>query len=210
MIGVSVDVGSEHGMPCPYIMNKFNKLPLTSFSYLRTMNLPNTRLTADFFRRDTVAVARELLGKTLVRVFDDGEVRRYLITETEAYCGQKDLACHASKGRTKRTEVMFREGGLVYVYLIYGRYWLLNFVTGDAGDGSAVLIRGIDGFDGPGRLGRELLLDRSFYGEDLTSSPRLWLENADPVDNFQTGPRIGVQYAKEPWTELEWRFRVLK
>ncbi len=86
------------------------------------MNATPKRLTADFFRRDTLEVARELLGKTLVRAFDNGELRHYQITETEAYCGQEDLACHASKGRTKRTEIMFHPGGLVYVYLIYGQY----------------------------------------------------------------------------------------
>lgn len=174
------------------------------------MNSSNTRLGAEFFRRDTVTVAKELLGKTLVRVFDDGETRRYPITETEAYCGQEDLACHASKGRTKRTEVMFQEGGQVYVYLIYGMYWLLNFVTEGAGNGSAVLIRGIEGFDGPGRLGKELRLDRSFYGEDLSSSTRLWLEDAEPMTNVQTSPRIGIHYAGAPWTSKEWRFRIDK
>lgn len=172
------------------------------------MIVENTRLTADFFRRNTVLVARELLGKVLVRVFPDGEIRRYAITETEAYCGQEDLACHASKGRTKRTEVMFQPGGLVYVYLIYGQYWLLNFVTGKAGDGSAVLIRGLEGFEGPGRLGRELQIDRTFYGENLTTSFRLWLEDAEPVTNFQVGPRVGIHYAGEPWAGVEWRFKI--
>ena len=179
---------------------------LPALSYIWHMDFKNNRLKADFFCRDTVAVARELLGKTLVRVFNNGEIRRYRITETEAYCGQEDLACHASKGRTKRTEVMFQAGGLVYVYLIYGQYWLLNFVTGQEDDASAVLIRGLEGFDGPGRLGRELQLDRSFYGEDLSHSPRLWLEDAEPIHNFKTSPRIGVHYAGEPWAGIEWRF----
>lgn len=170
------------------------------------MNSESHRLSSDFFCRDTVTVAQELLGKTLVRVFDDGETHRYRITETEAYCGQEDLACHASKGRTKRTEVMFQPGGLVYVYLIYGMYWLLNFVTGEAGDGSAVLIRGLEGFNGPGRLGRELQLDRSFYGEDLSNSSRLWLEDAAPITNFKTSLRVGIDYAGEPWVRKEWRF----
>ena len=172
------------------------------------MEHENNRLAADFFQRDTVSVARELLGKVLVRVFPGGEARRYRITETEAYCGKEDLACHASKGLTKRTEVMYRQGGLVYVYLIYGQYWLLNFVTGEAGVGSAVLIRGLEGFDGPGRVGRELQLDRSFYGENLAASPRLWLEDAIPVTRFRAGPRIGIHYAGEPWTGMEWRFQI--
>lgn len=120
----------------------------------------NTRLPADFYLRDVLEVAPELLGKMLVRRFDDGRIERYRITETEAYRDIEDLACHASKGRTPRTEIMFQEGGTIYVYLIYGQYWMLNLVTGFEGDASAVLIRGIEGFSGPGRVGRELQLDR--------------------------------------------------
>jgi DNA-3-methyladenine glycosylase len=183
---------------------------LTTNFYLCGMAQNNNRLSADFFQRDTVLVARELLGKVLVRAFPDGEARRYHVTETEAYCGQEDLACHASKGRTKRTDIMFHDGGLVYVYLIYGQYWLLNFVTGEAGIGSAVLIRGLEGFEGPGRLGRELQLDGSFYGENLATSARIWLEDAKPVDEFKSSPRVGIHYAGEPWTSMEWRFHVCR
>lgn len=172
------------------------------------MKLFPKRLTTDFFRRDTLTVARELLGKNLVRVFDSGESRCYQITETEAYCGQDDLACHASKGITKRTQVMFGPGGRIYVYLIYGQYWLLNFVTGEAGDGSAVLIRGLQGFDGPGRVGRELQLDRSFYGEDLALSHRLWLEDAPSVADVKASPRVGIRYAGEPWVSKPWRIKL--
>jgi DNA-3-methyladenine glycosylase len=164
------------------------------------------RLPAGFFRRDAVTVARELPGKVLVRAFPNGEVRRYRITETEAYCGDSDLACHASKGRTARTEVMFKTGGHVYVYLIYGMYWMLNFVTGPEDEASAVLIRGLEGFSGPGRLGRELCLDRTFYGENLETSPRLWLEDAPPFQTIQAAPRVGIDYAGEPWVSKEWRF----
>ena len=166
----------------------------------------STRLKANFFQRDTVTVAIELLGKILVRKFEDGSVKRYRITETEAYCGQDDLACHSSKGRTKRTEVMFQPGGLVYVYLIYGMYWLLNFVTEEDDNASAVLIRGLEGFDGPGKLGRELKLDKSFYGENLETSSRLWLEDAEPINNYNSFPRIGIDYSGEPWVSKEWRF----
>lgn len=164
------------------------------------------RLTTDFFLRDVLLVAPELLGKVLVRQLDDGRVVRYRITEVEAYRGTEDLACHASKGRTPRTEVMFQEGGKVYVYLIYGMYWLLNFVTGEEDHASAVLIRGIDGFSGPGRLGRELHLDKSFYGENLAISSRLWVEDAEPVVEFKTSKRIGIGYAGEEWENKMWRF----
>lgn len=165
----------------------------------------NTRLTSDFFLRDVLDVAPELLGKFLVRRFNDGRIERYRITETEAYRGVEDYACHASKGRTPRTEVMFQEGGIVYVYLIYGQYWLLNLVTGKEGDASAVLIRGIEGFPGPGRVGRELLLDRSLYGENLITSSRIWVEDADPVSEIKTSKRIGINYAGE-WAGKLWRF----
>jgi len=165
----------------------------------------SNRLSTDFFIREVLDVAPELLGKTLARRFDDGTVCRYLITEVEAYRGTEDLACHASKGRTPRTEVMFQEGGKVYVYLIYGMYWLLNLVAGKDGNASAVLIRGIEGFSGPGRLGRELKLDKSFYGENLAESSRLWVEDAEPVSEFKTSKRIGIGYAGE-WADKPWRF----
>jgi len=163
------------------------------------------RLSVDFYKRDVLQVAPELLGKVLVRQFDDGSIRQYRITEVEAYRGTEDLACHASKGRTPRTEVMFREGGKVYVYLIYGMYWLLNFVTGEENHASAVLIRGIEGFSGPGRLGRELQLDKSFYGENLITSSRIWVEDAEPVTDFKTSKRIGIGYAGE-WADKMWRY----
>jgi DNA-3-methyladenine glycosylase len=164
-----------------------------------------SRITSDFFLRDVLEVAPELIGKSLVRQFGDGRIEKYRITETEAYRGSEDRACHASKGRTPRTEVMFQEGGKVYVYLIYGQYWLLNLVTGIEGDASAVLIRGIEGFPGPGRVGRELQLDRSFYGESLINSDRIWVEDAEPVSEIQTSKRIGVDYSGE-WAEKLWRF----
>ncbi|MEL7587658.1 MAG: DNA-3-methyladenine glycosylase [Prolixibacteraceae bacterium] len=170
------------------------------------MTNEGTRLAASFFQRDAVTVARELLGKTLVRAFPGGEVKRYRITETEAYCGTSDLACHASKGRTKRTEVMFKPGGHIYVYLIYGMYWMLNFVSGAENEAAAVLIRGLEGFVGPGKLGRELRLDRSFYGEALEDSARLWVEDGPQVRDISATPRVGIAYAGEPWVSMEWRF----
>lgn len=168
----------------------------------------NCRLPESFFLRDVLEVAPELLGKKLVRQFDDGHIEAYRITETEAYRGGDDLACHASKGRTPRTEIMFHEGGKVYVYLIYGIYWMLNFVTGPEGNASAVLIRGIEGCSGPGKVGQKLQLDKSFYGENLISSSRIWVEDASPVSNIKTAPRIGVDYAGPEWAGKLWRFYV--
>jgi len=164
------------------------------------------RLLVDFFQRDVLTVAPELLGKVLVRKFPDGVIQKFLITETEAYRGSEDLACHASKGRTVRTEVMFGEGGHVYVYLIYGMYWLLNIVIGPENDPSAVLIRGLEGISGPGRVGKILQLDKSFYGENLVRSQRIWIEDSDEKVSFISSPRIGIQYAGEPWISKPWRF----
>jgi DNA-3-methyladenine glycosylase len=168
--------------------------------------LGSKRLTGSFFLRDVVDIAPDLLGKIIVRTFDDGTVKRYRITETEAYRGEEDLACHACKGRTQRTEVMYHKGGKVYVYFIYGMYWMLNFVTGEEGNPSAVLIRGIEGFNGPGRVGRKLRLDKSFYGENLNSSQRIWVEEDGAMVTIETTTRVGVNYAGPVWSSKPWRF----
>ena len=168
--------------------------------------LHGTRTGKDFFIRDVLEVAPELPGKILVRRFDDGYVSRHVIREVEAYRGMEDMACHASKGRTRRTEVMFQTGGKIYVYLIYGMYWMLNFVTGAEHVPQAVLIRSIEKFDGPGKLTRGLKIDKSFYGEDLTMSNRIWLE--DPHETFEIirNSRIGIDYAGDYWKNRKWRF----
>ncbi len=159
-----------------------------------------------FQNNDALFVAENLLGKTLVRDFGNGETICSKIIETEAYFGEEDLACHASKGRTPRTEIMFRDGGKVYVYLIYGMYWMLNFVTGEKNHPQAILIRGIENCIGPGRVGRLLQLDKSFYGEDLSISNRLWIEDSQAKGKIITTPRIGIDYAGEIWKNKPWRF----
>ena len=164
------------------------------------------RITRNFYTRDVLIVAPELLGKILVCRTND-EFLRYRITETEAYRGAEDLACHASKGRTARTEAMYHTGGAVYVYLIYGMYWMLNIVAGYENEPQAVLIRGLEGLYGPGRITRKLKIDRSFYNEDLTVSPRIWIEDDGFDPAFQTGKRIGVDYAEE-WKNRPWRFYI--
>ncbi len=169
-------------------------------------SVTSTRLQSEFFRRDVLEVAPALLGKILVRRFDDNIVARFVITETEAYRGKEDKACHSCRGKTTRNEVMFREGGLVYIYFIYGMYWMLNFVTGPEGDASAVLIRGLEGVAGPGRVGKTLQLDRSFYGENLADSLRIWIEDSPGTAAYTTHPRVGIHYAGEPWVSMPWRF----
>jgi len=166
----------------------------------------NIKLGQAFFSRDVLEVAPELLGKVLIRRFENGELFTSMITEVEAYRGEKDLACHASRGRTSRTEIMYHPGGCVYVYLIYGMYWMLNFVTGDRNEPQAVLIRGLEAVTGPGRITRNLEIGSDFYGENLAISERLWIENSDQQVTVQTGPRVGIDYAGEPWKTLPWRY----
>jgi len=164
------------------------------------------RFNRAFYSRDVLEVAPQLLGQHLVKVGPDGQKSSYVITETEAYRGGEDLACHASKGMTPRTKVMFGEGGHLYMYLIYGMYWMMNVVTEDRGVPQAVLFRGLLEVSGPGRLTRLLDVDRTYYGEDLVSSDRIWIEDSGSSPAYSTGPRVGVDYAGEPWKNMPWRF----
>jgi DNA-3-methyladenine glycosylase len=163
------------------------------------------KLQRDFFTRDVLEVAPDLLGKYIV-VVNNGTEIPYQITEVEAYKGTEDLACHASKGRTKRTEVMYQQGGKIYVYLIYGMHWLLNIVTGEAENPQAVLIRGIKQFTGPGRVSRQLGIDGSFYAEDLIESQRIWIADDQIKPTYFKRTRIGVDYAGDYWKNMPWRF----
>ncbi len=164
------------------------------------------KLTRVFYNQDVLEVAPSLLGQRLVRVWPDGTKSSYKITETEAYRGFDDLACHASKGRTPRTEVMFGRGGHLYMYLIYGMYWMMNVVTGVEEVPQAVLFRGLIETSGPGRLTRLLHVDKGFYGEDLVSSQRIWIEESGSTPDYTTGPRVGIDYAGAPWKDVPWRF----
>jgi DNA-3-methyladenine glycosylase len=166
-----------------------------------------------YFNRPTVQVARSLVGKYLVRVID-GRILAGKIVEVEAYVGSQDRACHASKGRTQRTDVMFGPGGVAYVYLIYGMYHCLNVVTEREEFPSAVLIRAIeiDGalIDGPGRLCRALQIDRRLNRVDLTTGESIWFEDRGVfVKRGEVGahPRVGVDYAGA-WAKKPWRFRL--
>ena len=164
------------------------------------------RLDRDFFRRDVLEVAPDLLGKHLVMKDVKKGKSIYTITETEAYRGGEDLACHASKGRTGRTEVMFGDGGHVYMYLIYGIHWMLNVVSSHVDNPQAVLIRGLREANGPGRLTRLLGLDKQFNGEDLVYSERIMIEESLIAPSYTSGPRVGINYAAEPWKSMPWRF----
>jgi DNA-3-methyladenine glycosylase len=159
--------------------------------------------------RDTVAIARGLLGKILVARMATGERRAHRITEAEAYHGPEDRACHASRGRTKRTAVMFEPGGVWYVYLVYGMHEMLNLVTGPRDFPAAVLIRGVEGIVGPGRVTRELTINRRFNAQPAARATGLWIEDdgfVPPAEEVRATPRIGVDYAGSPWVEKPWRF----
>jgi DNA-3-methyladenine glycosylase len=166
----------------------------------------NQRLTREFFARDVLIVAPLLIGKKLVLGKEKDIFTCAVITDVEAYRGVEDKACHASRGRTPRTEVMFQTGGKIYVYFVYGMYWMLNIVTGEEDNPQAVLIRGVEGITGPGRITKKLGIDGSFYGEDLTESHRIWIEDSRGSFKYTTGPRIGIDYSGEPWKNKPWRF----
>jgi DNA-3-methyladenine glycosylase len=172
-------------------------------------------LSRTYFSRPTLQVARSLLGKYLVR--KNG--RRILagrIVEVEAYVGMEDRACHASKGRTARTDVMFGPGGVSYVYLVYGMHHCFNIVTERVGFPAAVLVRAVEDvetrmlIDGPGRVCRFLAIDRRLNRQDLTMGGALWVEDRGERvarARVMTGLRIGVDYAGR-WAKKPWRFRL--
>ena len=181
-----------------------------------------------FFRQDTVALARKLLGCLLVHGTPDG-VAGGMIVETEAYVGAIDKACHAWRNRSERTEIMYGDGGYAYVYFIYGMHHCFNVVTGPAGDGNAVLIRALEpvfGLDlmcrrrktkqlhnlcsGPGKVCQALAITKEEYGLDLCdpASPlRLIRFRHIPDNHIASSPRINVAYAEEAAT-WPWRFYV--
>ncbi len=166
----------------------------------------NIKLNKDFFTRDVLEVAPNLLGKTIARQFANGKTARFTISEVEAYRGEEDLACHASKGRTKRTETMYMEGGHVYVYLIYGMYYMLNFVASGIDNPQAVLIRGIDNIIGPGKVGKLLEIDKTFNKQSLFTSNNIWVEDTNLQAKYKTDVRVGIDYAGDYWKNRPWRF----
>jgi DNA-3-methyladenine glycosylase len=188
-----------------------------------------TRIPREFYAQNTLAVARELLGKRLVRV-DNGQRLAGIIVETEAYRGEEDLACHARAGRTARTQVMYGPPGYAYVYFTYGMHWLLNFVTEREGFPAAVLIRAIlptEGeaviaarrngqpaqrwTDGPAKLSQALGIDGVHNGSDLCSPvAEIFVEQGRPIpmENVTTSPRVGLNTVPEPWKSVQWRFMV--
>ncbi|MBR6069552.1 MAG: DNA-3-methyladenine glycosylase [Ruminococcus sp.] len=164
------------------------------------------RLTGEFFARDVLDVAPDLVGKVLVRRLPDGSELRERIAETEAYRGEEDKGCHASKGRTPRTELLFGESGRIYVYLCYGMHWLMNVITGEDGQPQGVLIRAGELHDGPAKLTKFLQVDGSFNGEPIDGNERIWIEDDGSRPRIRTAPRVGIDYAGDYWKSIEWRF----
>jgi DNA-3-methyladenine glycosylase len=186
----------------------------------------SNQLVRDFFEAPPLQVARRLLGTRLVRL--DGQQRLTgLITETEAYVGEEDLACHATAGCTTRTAVMYGSPGHAYVYFTYGMHWMLNFVVQPVGFPAAILIRGVwpvEGLEiiasrrqgrpqeqwtnGPGKICRALNIDGSLNGADMCAPDSiLFIEVGLPLPDsiVKTTPRIGLNNVPEPWKSKPWR-----
>jgi DNA-3-methyladenine glycosylase len=160
--------------------------------------------------KKTVALARRLLGKVLVRA-RRGRETAVLVTEVEAYDGPRDRAshAHADRGRTPRNAVMFGPGGQWYIYLCYGVHEMLNLVTGPRGYPAAILIRGVAGVSGPGRVTRALGIDRKLNAAPAARASGLWIEDRGvrvPRRLIHATPRIGVDYAGPVWAGKKWRF----
>ncbi len=162
-------------------------------------------LSLEWFSRPATALAPALLGKILCRKTENGVIRAR-ITETECYFGEEDTACHAHHGRTPRTDIMYARGGNAYVYLCYGIHSLLNLTTGLEGHPEAVLIRGVEGIVGPGRVTKHMQIDCSLNRLPLTPESGLWVEDDGYMPNFTTDVRVGIAYAEQKDLDIPWRF----
>lgn len=169
-------------------------------------------LKKKFFERSTIMIAKELLGKFLVLRRPTSKLRRrtscFMITEVEAYDGPHDKASHAHRGKTARNEPMFGEAGIWYVYFTYGMHFMLNIVTDKKGYPAAILIRGVEGVNGPGRLTKFLKINKKFNNTPANKKTGLWIEDFGvrlKKSQIKTSPRIGVPYAKE-WKDEYFRF----
>jgi DNA-3-methyladenine glycosylase len=183
------------------------------------------KLSRPFYEQPTIQVARQLMGKYLVRKHPDGKTVGRIV-ETEAYVGPHDLACHAARGRTARTEIMFGRAGYAYVYFIYGVYYCLNVVTEEVDHASAVLIRALEPVDGielmkrrrrteetrnlasgPGKLCQAFAIDKALNGADICGSVLYVEDRGEPPPKILARPRIGVDYAGK-WKHKPWRFLI--
>ena len=162
-----------------------------------------------FYHRPCLEVARDLVGKVLVHRTPEG-ILRLRISETEAYCGETDTACHAHKGKTQRTEVLYADAGTVYIYLCYGMHWLMNVVTGEEGAPEAVLIRACLEAEGPGKLTKALGITGEKNRTRIFGQTDLWIEDDGFVCQVETGKRVGIGYASQEDQDRPWRFLMVK
>ena len=160
------------------------------------------KLGYDFYHRPCLEVARDLVGKVLV--CGDKKLR---ISETEAYCGEADTACHAHKGKTKRTEVMYMSAGTIYIYLCYGMHWLLNIVTGEEDEPEAVLIIACVDANGPGKLTKELGITGELNRQSICGDDLYIIDDGFTCD-VTTDKRVGIAYATEEDQNRLWRFKM--
>ena len=165
------------------------------------------KLTDKFFERPCTEVAEALVGKVLVRRTPEGELR-LRISETEAYCGENDTACHAHRGRTKRTEVMYMAAGTLYIYLCYGIHWLMNIVTGEEDQPEAVLIRACVEAPGPGKLTKMLGITGEMNRLKIGETEDFWIEDDGFSCEVKTDKRVGIGYASPEDQERLWRYRM--
>lgn len=166
-------------------------------------------LNKTYFKRTTIEVARDLLGKSLCRRLASGKIVRGLINETEVYDGFEDRASHAFNGPTTRNVIMFGSPGRAYVYLCYGVHWMLNITTREKGYPAAVLIRGVGEINGPGRLTKHFQINSQFNGQAMTRVSGLWVEDigVSPVSgSIVASERVGIDYAGEEWASKPLRF----
>lgn len=163
------------------------------------------RLLENYYKRPATELASDLIGKLLCRRTQQGTMK-YRITETECYYSEQDTACHASKGKTERTKVLYEKGGTAYIYLCYGVHSLFNVVTGKEGFPEAVLIRGVEGYNGPGKVTRAMSIDRSLNGIDLITSEELWIEDDGARPEYIAAKRVGIDYATEEYRNILWRY----
>ena len=181
----------------------------TRYAALRKLMM--MKLKEDYYKKNALQLAPDLLGKILVLHSESG-IKRVRITETEAYYGFDDTASHAHRGKTDRNSIMFEKGGYSYIYLIYGIYDLLNIVSGEKDHPEAVLIRGgIDpdsgaNLNGPGKLTKYMGIDRRLNKIFLPGSDVFYLEDDRTKLNFHTEKRVGINYADEPSLSAPWRF----
>lgn len=188
------------------------------------------RLQRSFFGRPTLTVARELLGKSIVKLESSGDLLSATIVEVEAYIGETDLACHARHGRTQRNQVMFGPPGIAYVYFIYGMYWMFNIVTEHDGFPAAVLLRSVlptEGIEkirqrrgrpdpelsnGPAKITQAFGIGPAYNGYDLCApSADFFLEDTGErlqMNGYETLIRVGIGSTPEPWGEMTWNYRL--